>query len=75
MHSIAAHIHKDNRCERHAEHRRDGERSSFLGSAERRDEQRDDDGIADERDPRTGVEPRKGSEATAIRDAATEDTV
>ena len=75
MHSITAHIHEDNRCERHAEHRRDSERCTFLGSAEGWDKQRNDDGIADECDPRTSVQPCKGSEATAVGDAAAEDTI
>ena len=75
VHGIATHIHKDDRCERHAEHRRDGERCAFLGSAERRDEQRDDDRIAKESDPWTGVQPCKGSETTAVGDSLEEDTI
>ena len=61
MHGIAAHIHEDDCCKRHAEHIRDRERCSFLRTAEGGDEQDDDDRIADKGDPRTGVKPCKGS--------------
>ena len=75
VHGVATYIHKDDYSERHTNNRGDGERRAVLRSAERRNEQNNDDCIAKESDPWTGVKPRKGSKTTAVGDSPGEDTI